>query len=138
MCGVVDKIKRGKNVIFLSKNSTNKKFVIYLQFQNRRKRKSFNRVVCLIKKFFNKMKKTLLTLGAVALLTLGMASCGSTDCTCKVEVGDEITTDATAISVSDYDGECDDTDIWKQFPSSWLSEDGTAIADGVIFECSEE
>lgn len=84
------------------------------------------------------MKKTLLTLGAVALLTLGMASCGSTDCTCKVELGEEITTDAASIAVSEYDGECDDTDIWKQFPSGWLTEDGSALEEGAIFECTED
>lgn len=30
------------------------------------------------------MKKTLFTLGAFALVALGFAACGNSDCTCKV------------------------------------------------------
>ena len=65
---------------------------------------------CLINKNFNKMKKTLLALGAVVALTFGLASCGSTDCVCTVTMEDEsiaLFTDDNP-TFSDYDGDCSD------------------------------
>lgn len=53
------------------------------------------------------MKKTLFTLGAFALVVLGFAACGNSDCTCKITYGDEGALLGT-VPVTDFDGDCDE------------------------------
>lgn len=58
------------------------------------------------------MKKTLLTLGVLGLMTMGLAACGddNVDCNCTVKLGDEaipLFTDKTP-TFTDYDGDCSD------------------------------
>lgn len=60
------------------------------------------------------MKKTLLTLGVLGLMTFGLTSCGDEkDCDCTVAFGD--TTQALytedAPSVTDFDGDCEDVEF---------------------------
>lgn len=76
------------------------------------------------------MKKTLLTLGAVVAMVFALASCGKTNCACKVEVGDTITADAATVKFEDYDGECKDITL-AELGDTWNDE-------GVVFECEEE
>ena len=78
------------------------------------------------------MKKTLLTLGAVAAMVIGLASCGSKDCTCKIEVfGEgqtEFSEDATVLKYSDRD-DCEFN--LADFGETWNEED-------VHFDCDED
>ncbi len=73
------------------------------------------------------MKKTLFTLGAFALVALGFAACGNSDCTCKVS--DDQGTAITSVKVEDFDGDCDEVkwadlgkdangDRWSEFADS--------------------
>lgn len=52
------------------------------------------------------MKKTLFTLGAFALVVLGFAACGNSDCTCVPSLDGEKMTQSYA--VTDFDGDCDE------------------------------
>lgn len=90
---------------------------------------------CLIKKFFNKMKKTLLTLGVLGLMTLGFASCGSTDCDCTVTLDDETVAlyDDDNPTISDYDGDCEDVSA-SELPSDWQNIQSL----GGTFTCEED
>ncbi|MBR1627343.1 MAG: hypothetical protein IJ681_09400 [Bacteroidales bacterium] len=78
------------------------------------------------------MKKTLLALGAVVAMAFGLASCGSTDCTCDIEVLGVPT--GVSQQFEDWDGECDEisfSDLDSQ------TREGLDAAD-VKLDCSED
>lgn len=52
------------------------------------------------------MKKTLFTLGAFALVVLGFAACGNSDCTCVPSL--DGTKMDNSYAVKDFDGDCDE------------------------------
>lgn len=69
------------------------------------------------------MKKTLFTLGAFALVALGFAACGNSDCTCTpVLEGEKLD---GSVKVEDFDGDCDEvtfkdlTASWKEQAKAW-------------------
>ncbi len=72
------------------------------------------------------MKKTLFTLGAFALVVLGFAACGNSDCTCKITYGVE-GAQLSSVPVTDFDGDCDEvtwTDLGKDANGdSWADVD---------------
>ncbi len=81
------------------------------------------------------MKKTLFTLGAFALVVLGFAACGNSDCTCKIsEEGIDVSTN---IPVKDFDGDCDEvtmTDLGKDADGTLWTE---IFPDGKV-TCEED
>lgn len=81
------------------------------------------------------MKKTLLTLGVLGLMTLGFASCGSTDCDCTVTLEDETRAlyDDDNPTISDYDGDCEDVSA-SELPSDWQNIQSL----GGTFTCEED
>lgn len=85
------------------------------------------------------MKKTLFTLGAFALVVLGFAACGNSDCTCKITYGDEGALLGT-VPVTDFDGDCDEvtwTDLGKDAAGdSWA--DVVAELENAKLTCEED
>jgi hypothetical protein len=65
------------------------------------------------------MKKTLFTLGAFALVALGFAACGNSDCTCTPELEGEKMTNS--VKVEDFDGDCDEV-TFKDLGASWVEQ----------------
>ncbi len=80
------------------------------------------------------MKKTLFTLGAFALVALGFAACGNSDCTCTPAL-DGVKMENT-YSVKDFDGNCDEVSF-KDIPA--LTDWATQNADlKPTLSCTED
>ncbi len=83
------------------------------------------------------MKKTLFTLGAFALVVLGFAACGNSDCTCVPAMeGERLESN---IKVEDFDGDCDEV-TFKDLGASWKEWAATAEEEGfeVSLSCEED
>ena len=82
------------------------------------------------------MKKTLFTLGAFALVVLGFAACGNSDCTCTPSLDGEKMD--SSVAVKDFDGDCDEV-TFKDLGASWVE---WATQNGKEFEvalsCEED
>ncbi|MBR1769855.1 MAG: hypothetical protein IJ748_05285 [Bacteroidales bacterium] len=83
------------------------------------------------------MKKALFVMGAFALATLGLTSCGSEDCVCKVTInGVQITDKATATEVDD----CDDIKKFDELDTTWqtFAEEIEEAEDTYAIACEKE
>ncbi len=83
------------------------------------------------------MKKTLFTLGAFALVVLGFAACGNSDCTCVPALeGEKLD---SSIKVEDFDGDCDEV-TFKDLGATWVNWANQNTADGleVSLTCEED
>lgn len=85
------------------------------------------------------MKKTLLTLGILGCLTLGLVACGDPDCNCTVSLEGEtvqLFTDDNP-TISEFDGECDEitpADLPGSYGESW----GNINELGGSINCEED